>query len=58
MTEPHDDASAAPAAGSLDPDTVDQPSLDLTADQGYAGANQPEDEDQPGTPDGAAEPPD
>lgn len=57
MTDPHDDLSSVADAGSMDPDSMGEPGPDLSADLGYAGANQAEDEDQSGTPGEAADSP-
>jgi hypothetical protein len=57
MTDPHDDAAGRADAGSIDPDSMAEPGADLSADLGYAGANQGEEEDDAGTPGEAADSP-
>ncbi|MEV6493961.1 hypothetical protein AB0M20_35855 [Actinoplanes sp. NPDC051633] len=58
-TDPDDDVSSAADAGSMNPDSMGEPSPDLGADLGYAGANQSEEQGDPGTPEEApAGPPD
>ena len=56
-TDPDDDVSSAADAGSMSPDSMGEPSADLGADLGYAGANQSEEQDDPGTPGEAADSP-
>jgi hypothetical protein len=56
-THPDDDVSSGADAGSMNPDSMGEPSPDLGADLGYAGANQSEEQDDSGTPGEATDSP-